>query len=65
MTKITLNIKSCNECPKFNCKRAYSADSFEYMHDWFCGAENNKIISEWVGWNEEDSVKIPTWCPLK
>ncbi len=63
--KIELEIKSCRECPFFEEKRHYTADSFEHEHDWFCGKADNKKIAGSVSWNEEKDIKIPDWCPAK
>ena len=62
MTKITLDIKSCKECPFFDEKRHYTADSWELAHDWFCKAKSGKKIAGYVGWSEEKDVEqIVSW----
>ncbi len=71
MTKITIDIKSCQDCPFFEKKRHYTEDSWEQAHDWYC--KNEKVstidgpreIEGYVSWNEEKDVKIPDWCPVK
>jgi len=60
----TLEIKHCSECPFLEKKRFYSSDSWELAYDWHCKKENDKVIESYVGWNEEDDVKIPDWCPI-
>ena len=61
--KITLDIKSCKECPHFKETRIYTADSFEMPFDWFCKKKNGKKISGYVEWH--DKIEIPKWCPAK
>jgi hypothetical protein len=63
MTQILLEIKSCKECPHFEERRMYTADSFENAYDWFCKKENGKKIAGYVEWT--DNVEVPEWCPLK
>ena len=65
MPKITIEIKTCRDCPFFEEKRHYTADSFELAHDWFCKAKNNAKIAGYVEWHEEDKVQVPDWCPVK
>lgn len=65
MTKITLEIKTCKECPFFEEKRLYTSDSWEHAHDWFCKAKDSKKIAGYINWNEEKDVEIPDWCPAK
>jgi len=65
MTKITLEIKTCRECPFFEEKRCYTSDSWELAHDWFCKASDNKKIAGYVNWSEEKDVEIPEWCPAR
>jgi hypothetical protein len=69
MTKITLDIKTCQECPFIKKDRHYTSDSFELAFDWFCTRKkekgHDKKISGYVEWHEEDKVPVPKWCPLK
>jgi hypothetical protein len=65
MAIIQLEIKTCKECPHFEEKRMYTADSFEHAMDWFCEKENGKKIQGYVEWHEEKDVKIPDWCPCR
>lgn len=65
MTKIALDIKSCQECPFFDKKRHYTEDSWELAFDWHCKKADGKEIAGYVGWSEENDVKIPEWCPAK
>ena len=63
--KIELEIKSCQECPFFERKRYYTADSWEQAYNWYCKKNENKKIAGYVEWHEESKVKIPKWCPAK
>jgi hypothetical protein len=63
--KIQLEIKTCKECPFFEEKRMYTADSWEMPYDWFCKKAKNRKIAGYVEWHEEDKVEIPKWCPVK
>ena len=49
MTKIGIKIDNCSECPNFQSKRVYTADSFEMVFTRKCTPVN----------------KIPKWCPIK
>ena len=63
-----LKITSCNGCPFQSEERAHTADSFELVYNWFCehDKKDKKKIAGYVGWtnSEQNSVKIPDWCPL-
>ena len=64
-----LKMTSCKGCPFQTEQRAYTADSFETVDDWFCthsDLKKKKVIEKYVGWtnSEQNSVKIPDWCPL-
>lgn len=63
MTKIVLNIETCKGCPFFKEERFYTEDSFDLAYDWFCQKKSKKIAG-YVSWNEDNSVKVPSWCPL-
>jgi hypothetical protein len=70
MTKVKLNFESCRECPFFESKPQYTADSFERPEDWFCTHEkvvdkdgNPKKIAGYVEWY--DNIPLPDWCPIK
>jgi hypothetical protein len=65
MAIIQLEIKTCKECPHFEERRMYTADSFEHANDLFCEKENGKKIQGYVEWHEEKDVKIPDWCPCR
>jgi hypothetical protein len=65
MTKITLEINSCKECPFLKVERMYTGDSWEEAYNWFCKKEDNKKIRGYVEWNDVDKIKIPDWCPIK
>lgn len=65
MVKIAIDIENCSQCPFIKKERHYTADSFEMAFDWFCEAEDNKIIAGYVEWHEEKKTPIPTWCPKK
>lgn len=62
MPKITIEIKSCKDCPNFIIKDQYSSDGWDRMEDWFCNLANKKIQGA-VEWHEEKHIKIPEWCP--
>lgn len=62
--KIQIDIKTCRECPFIKIERCYTADSYEYANDWFCGKKDNKKIEGYISWNEERDVEIPKWCPI-
>lgn len=62
MTKITIEIKSCKECPKFTTKNHYTSDGWDSMEDWYCTGLDKKIQGA-VEWHEEKKIKIPDWCP--
>ncbi len=59
-----LPITHCSQCPFLEMKRHYTADSFEHEYNWYCKKKNDKVIENYVSWNEEKDVKIPKWCPL-
>lgn len=65
MAKITIEVNNCKQCPFLNEVRMHTADSWERAFDWFCTKENNRKISGYVEWHEEDKVKIPNWCPIQ
>jgi len=62
MTKIAIKIDKCSECPNFQSKRVYTADSFEMVFEWKC-TPVNRVISQYV--ETFDKVPIPDWCPIK
>ena len=69
MTKIVLEIKTCQQCPFFEKDRYYSGDSWETAFNWFCckvkeDGKSKKIVG-YVEWHEEDKVEVPDWCPIK
>lgn len=59
-----IKIQSCVECRESLSSRHYTADSFEVAFDWHCKAMTNKVIEEYVCWNEPDP-KVPSWCPKR
>ena len=63
MPTLKIEINSCKECPHFNSKRYYTADSFEDAFNWYCKKADNRKIQEYVEWHEEKHIKIPEWCP--
>jgi hypothetical protein len=70
MTKITLEIKTCKECPFFEEKRMYTSDSFERPFNWFCTKKEDELgdpmeIAGYVEWHEEKGIEVPKWCPIK
>lgn len=64
MTKITLEIKQCSECPYIKTETVYEEDSFSRDEDWFCTKTKRKKnkIAGMVHWTEQPS--IPEWCPI-
>lgn len=60
----TIKIQSCVECRESLSNRHYTEDSFEVAFDWICKKKKNKIIAEYVCWNESDP-KVPAWCPKR
>ncbi len=65
MTKIIIDIKSCQECPFLEKVKIYTGDSWETDHDWLCKKNKLKKNEGSVSWNEEKDVEIPKWCPIK
>lgn len=65
MTKITIDIASCKQCPFFKEGPLQSTDGWDRGHDWFCKAKDNKQIAGFVEWHEEDKTPIPDWCPAR
>ena len=63
--KISIDVATCKDCPFHEAKRHYTADSFEYAHDWLCKKAHGKKIAGYVEWHEEKKVEIPEWCPAK
>ena len=59
-----LKITHCEQCPFLDKQREYTEDSWELAFNWYCKKKDNKEIAGYVGWNEENNVKIPKWCPL-
>lgn len=64
MPTIEIEIKTCADCPHFEKKRMFTADSWETAFDWFCKKAEGKKIQGYVEWNEAKDVKIPDWCPI-
>jgi hypothetical protein len=62
MTKITIEVKSCQQCPHFKSENVPTRDSFDRPEKWTC-TKQNQVISGYVDWY--DKVPIPTWCPIK
>ena len=63
--KITIEIKSCKECPHFQKENLWSSDGWDNMEDWVCTKDEIKTIQSAVEWWEEDKIEIPEWCPCK
>lgn len=62
MPEIKIKIKSCQDCPFFTSETQYTADSFERPEKWICKKKSNKVIRNYVDWN--DKVPVPDWCPV-
>lgn len=62
-TEIKITINSCQDCPFFKSEPQYTADSFERPEKWMCKKQHNKVIRNYVDWN--DKVPVPDWCPVK
>ena len=60
-----LEMKRCVDCPFFERKRFYTADSWEEAYDWFCNKAKGKKIAGYVEWHEAPKIEIPDWCPLR
>jgi hypothetical protein len=65
MTKISLEITSCKDCPFFKTANQWSSDGWDRMEDWICKKDGDKKIQGSVEWHEESKIKIPDWCPIK
>lgn len=63
MVKIQLEIENCDKCPFHYTERAYTADSFECVEDYYCGVSQKKI----AGYVERDKElpQVPKWCPYR
>ena len=57
------NEEFCDGCGALKKERQYTEDSFETCFKWECKMLDNKVISQYVDWNE---YKIPRLsdCPL-
>jgi len=64
MTKITLEIKSCKQCPFFKEGPDETTDGWDRGNDWICTSKNKKIAG-FVEWHEVDKTPIPDWCPAR
>jgi len=64
MTKIIVDIQSCQECSFFYTDKQYSTDGFDFMENWNCRKKDKKIQGA-VEWHEISKIKIPDWCPIK
>jgi hypothetical protein len=60
-----IELKRCVDCPFFERRRMYTADSWEEAYNWFCKKENGKKIAGYVEWHEAHKIGIPEWCPLR
>lgn len=47
---ITLDIKSCKQCPYFKITGTSSTDGFDSGDEWHC-MKANKLIATFVEWN--------------
>lgn len=63
MAQISIEIKSCKECPFFQRGNIWSSDGWDRMHDWICSKSGNKIQGA-VEWHEESKIDIPKWWHL-
>lgn len=57
-----VQVDSCSKCPNMTSNRHYTADSFEFVFEWSCGAVRNKHICYHEFPDKEPA--IPEWCPL-
>lgn len=64
MTKIKIEINTCQECPHFKITGVSSTDGFDKGEDWFCDKAKREIAS-FVEWHEKNTTKVPEWCPCK
>lgn len=60
--KITIDIKSCQECPHFHSETISTGDSWDRPEKWTC-KKANKVIDGYHDWY--DKTPIPEWCPIK
>ena len=78
MTKITIDIDSCKDCPLFKQENNWSSDGWDNMWDWMCyGAVRQakgkkkgtmtkpRKIQASVEWHEANKIKVPDWCPKR
>ena len=63
MPEIRIKLKNCIGCPYLETNRQYTADSFETCFKWTC-KKSDKVIANYVDWNEDDRIKIPEWCEI-
>lgn len=63
MKTISIEIKSCKNCPFWKEGPRESTDGFDSGNDWMC-SKVNRIIEPFVEWHEVSKVEIPKWCPL-
>lgn len=63
MVKITIEIKSCIECPFVKTEKVYTGDNWEDVQKWTCLKKHGKIIYSYHEWN--DKTEVPNWCPIK
>ena len=66
MTKtkqLTIEIKTCDDCPHVYKGPDYSTDGFDRGEDWFCGAMNKRKLAGFVERPREYPTP-PDWCPL-
>lgn len=64
MARIALDIKNCQQCPHYDSKIIYTADSFERDFDMICKKANRTIAGYVSPW-EADKEAVPEWCPAK
>ena len=62
MTKIVIDIKSCNECPHIKISSDYSTDGWDRGADWYCTKMADIPIAGFV---ERKKPKVPEWCPCR
>jgi len=70
MAKILYELDSCRQCPYSVSERAYTADSYELVENWYCQEAsifrqyggNGKLIESYVAWN--DLLTVPDDCPV-
>ena len=60
MAKIYMEVNGCSSCPLSECKRIYTADSFEILYKYTC-----KVNPEVHQFSDDHVKDVPENCPRK